>query len=201
METHRKGPGERRIQILDAARTCFVREGFHAASMARLASLAGISVGHVYRYFPNKEAIVAAIAEEDLREAAANIAELDGPEAIAAKMMDNMEKWLDGDKRAMMFEVLAEASRNPKVAQSMRDMDFQIRAHLRQVFERGRSASWTPAERETRANMVCLFFDGLAVRTAKTDPADLPAVTRCAAQMLARLLECEDRQGASSESQ
>ncbi|MBT8228057.1 MAG: TetR/AcrR family transcriptional regulator [Dactylosporangium sp.] len=54
----------RRRQILEAARTCFVRSGFHATSMQDVIAAADLSVGAVYRYFPSKHALVQAIAEE-----------------------------------------------------------------------------------------------------------------------------------------
>ena len=47
----------RRQQIVDAASTCARRAGFHGASMAEIAHAAGLSVGQIYRYFENKEAI------------------------------------------------------------------------------------------------------------------------------------------------
>ncbi|GAA4449904.1 hypothetical protein GCM10023170_034930 [Phytohabitans houttuyneae] len=54
----------RRRQILDAARTCFLRKGFHATSMQEVIEEAGLSVGAVYRYFRGKDEIIAAIAED-----------------------------------------------------------------------------------------------------------------------------------------
>jgi len=54
----------RRRQILDAARTCFLREGFHATSMSDVLAEAELSAGAVYRYFPSKNAIVLAIVTE-----------------------------------------------------------------------------------------------------------------------------------------
>jgi AcrR family transcriptional regulator len=51
----------RRRQILDAARRCFVRDGFHATSMQDLLREANLSAGAVYRYFKSKDEIIAAI--------------------------------------------------------------------------------------------------------------------------------------------
>ncbi|HEY9407971.1 MAG TPA: helix-turn-helix domain-containing protein, partial [Jiangellaceae bacterium] len=42
----------RRDQILQAAWTCFARDGFHATSMQDVFAEAGLSAGAVYRYFP-----------------------------------------------------------------------------------------------------------------------------------------------------
>lgn len=54
----------RREQILDAARTCFLRNGFHQTSMQDVIREANLSVGAVYRYFPSKTELITAIAEQ-----------------------------------------------------------------------------------------------------------------------------------------
>ena len=52
----------RRAQIVDAARRCFTRNGFHRTSMQDVLREAELSAGAVYRYFPSKESLIAAIA-------------------------------------------------------------------------------------------------------------------------------------------
>ncbi|HCN8485381.1 TPA: helix-turn-helix transcriptional regulator, partial [Escherichia coli] len=42
---------QRQDEIINAARRCFRRCGFHAASMSQIASEAQLSVGQIYRYF------------------------------------------------------------------------------------------------------------------------------------------------------
>jgi AcrR family transcriptional regulator len=44
--------------ILEAATRVLVREGAHRFTTARVAEAAGVSVGSLYQYFPNKEAIL-----------------------------------------------------------------------------------------------------------------------------------------------
>lgn len=51
----------RRRQIMDAAITCFAREGFHRATMQDIVAETGLSAGAIYRYFWSKEDIVAAL--------------------------------------------------------------------------------------------------------------------------------------------
>ena len=47
--------------LLDATARVLVREGYDRASTNRIAAVAGVSVGSLYQYFPNKEALVAAL--------------------------------------------------------------------------------------------------------------------------------------------
>jgi AcrR family transcriptional regulator len=56
----------RRREILVAAQRCFSRDGFHRTSMQDVFREAGLSAGAVYRYFPAKADIVAAIADESI---------------------------------------------------------------------------------------------------------------------------------------
>jgi TetR/AcrR family transcriptional regulator, transcriptional repressor of aconitase len=52
----------RRDQILDAARICFSRKGFHQSSMQDVIRESGLSAGAIYRYFKSKDEIIAALA-------------------------------------------------------------------------------------------------------------------------------------------
>src|SRR5437764_12069088 len=68
---------DRRAEILAAAQRCFVRSGFHGASMQDICSEAGMSPGNLYRCFPSKEELIAAIAERDRAEVAQDFARAD----------------------------------------------------------------------------------------------------------------------------
>lgn len=54
--------------LLDATARILVREGYERASTNRIAAVAGVSVGSLYQYFPNKESIVAALITRHTRE-------------------------------------------------------------------------------------------------------------------------------------
>jgi AcrR family transcriptional regulator len=64
--------GRRRIEVLlDAAEKEFARVGYEAATTNAIAQRARTSVGSLYQFFPNKEAVLRALAErylEQLRE-------------------------------------------------------------------------------------------------------------------------------------
>ena len=83
---------ERRAHIMAAARRCFVREGFHASSMQDLVGEAGMSSGAVYRYFASKDAVIEAIAADNLDQVVAVLARAiaDGasPQAAIAAVLE-----------------------------------------------------------------------------------------------------------------
>ncbi len=65
----RKQPRQRRSRetvdaILGATARVLVEEGYENASTNRIAEVAGVSVGSLYQYFPNKQALVAALIHE-----------------------------------------------------------------------------------------------------------------------------------------
>lgn len=61
----------RRREILDAARRCFARKGFHATTISDVCREAGVSAGGLYTHFPNKHAIVAALGSDLTQESGA----------------------------------------------------------------------------------------------------------------------------------
>jgi AcrR family transcriptional regulator len=48
-------------RIEEAAKQLFIRQGFHATSMRKIAARAGTSLGNLYNYYPTKEAILGSI--------------------------------------------------------------------------------------------------------------------------------------------
>lgn len=57
----------RRQAILTAAKTCFVRNGFHKTTMADIAAEAGVSDTLAYRYFSDKDEIIQAAMQQGIR--------------------------------------------------------------------------------------------------------------------------------------
>ena len=117
---------DRRCQILDAALVCFAKRGFHQTSMHDISAEAGISVGLIYRYFENKEAVISAMADRhkseihDLLERARQASSLfESLEILfTAHCCENSPKV----HSAFVVDLYAEASRNPQVADLVRDV-------------------------------------------------------------------------------
>lgn len=101
----------RREQVLKAAAACFQRHGFHAASMAQISREAGMSVGHIYHYFANKEAIIAAIVARDQQQILAIDDEIRGQQdwarAIVEHVPRGLERAVEGPRGPLLLEVLA----------------------------------------------------------------------------------------------
>jgi AcrR family transcriptional regulator len=117
---------DRRTQILEAAMTCFAECGFHQTSMHDISAEAGISVGLIYRYFKNKEEVIAALAAEHKKD----IAELLERAGEAPTLLEAMEILFTSHCcerspqiiSAFVVDLFAEASRNPQVAKIVRNV-------------------------------------------------------------------------------
>lgn len=92
--------GQRRVDsILDAAAELFAEQGVDAVSVNAIAARAGSSVGSLYHFFPNKDAIIEALALRYCREMVALNAQLLRPEMIAAPIEVVLGNVVDGFAR------------------------------------------------------------------------------------------------------
>ena len=191
--TLRPTPEARRQQILDAACDCVRQAGFHGASMAEIAKAAGLSVGQIYRYFENKEAIIAAIVAQDLAEMREKFAEMESrPGDLVDAMTDHLpeavDKCFDLRRASLTLEVLAEASRNPKVAAILQAADAQERVYAQAMLDRSRRPEWSDAEFEARCEAVGLLFDGMIIRAVNHPDTDREPLARVLIGTIRQLL-------------
>ncbi len=109
----------RRQQILDAAATCFARQGFHQTTMDDICRQADLSLGAIYRYFESKEALIIAIGEEYHRrslEVVEAFTQQSGDQMMVEKLIGLFINALDdGHMLALETEVWAEGLRNPEI--------------------------------------------------------------------------------------
>jgi len=184
-----------RERVLCAAEQCFLRRGFHAASIADIAATAEMSGGLIYRYFENKNAIVMAIIERQLAEGEALIDRVQGPGDVLELFLLAYDHWHqrgeDGTRAALFLEIAAEASRHADIAATLHDADKAIRTRLGAALQRHASArvDATPAgdgrvvPLQHRTLLLQCLLEGLAVRIIR-DPALTRAQLRAALEDL-----------------
>ena len=168
-----------RTRILDAAQICFEKSGFHCGSMATIAQTAEMSAGLIYRYFENKNAIILAIIASQLEIIRQRIRDLRAAEDLGAGLLDYFDSQCDPARQqisvALFLEMSAEATRDPEIAQAVREFDETILAEftdwLSRSPEKGGFGLSEDIAAERALGLICLI-EGLKVRKARNPDLD-----------------------------
>lgn len=126
----------RRQHVVDVARRLFAAHGFHGTGIARIATESGVAVAQLYRDFHSKEDIVASIVEQDCnlmleREALSSALAAGDEQAIRGWIERVFDPAARGEKDENIFlEIIAESSRNPRMAAIFRSTHDQVHALL-----------------------------------------------------------------------
>jgi len=117
---------EKRAQILSGAAAVFAADGYEGASMARIASVAGVSKGTLYNYFDSKAALFTAYVEETCDRNLARVFDSAGhdgdPAAVLRDIGKRMVQMLLSAAGLTIYRVvIAEAAKFPDLARGFFD--------------------------------------------------------------------------------
>jgi len=164
----RKGTAERRQQILEAAITCFIRQGYHQTGMRDVAAQAGVSLGNVYNHFAGKEEILTTIAGLEAEELALFVAPLKEESDAAIKLerfVADYAVYSGRPENALLsLEIVAAAAREPKIAALFLENRRELVLALAGVAEELRSGGDSLAVREEVARLLLDTIEGQAIR-------------------------------------
>jgi AcrR family transcriptional regulator len=157
---------DRRNEILDAARRCFVRSGFQGASMQEICAEAGMSPGNLYRYFSSKEALIAGLAARDQAEVSGEFASVDlsaGLFKVLEGLAHHHFSERPDEQVLMCTEVMAQARRHQEIGGILQNFRADVRQWLRTLFEAGQSRGDIPADVDIEPviTMLMLIADGV----------------------------------------
>ena len=131
----------RERQILEAARVCFIANGFHRTSMRQILDAAGISSGGAYNYFASKDDIVRALVEAERADIDLLLERLtsskDPLEGIGQLVYDSIA-YYDHDDAVLAAEIYAEACRNASINDVMQANTDRMSQMLHEAVARGR---------------------------------------------------------------
>ncbi|MGN9805453.1 TetR/AcrR family transcriptional regulator [Micromonospora sp. L32] len=154
----------RRQQILDAARRCFLRDGFHNTSMQDVIAEAGLSVGAVYRYFPSKNDLITSIAQSVIGGADAVFAELAAaePPLPLVEALDRALTYVDAQAGKdgilpLAIQVWSESLRDPALATFVNATYSGFRDRFTLLARRAREAGELPPDADPEAVGTALF--------------------------------------------
>jgi AcrR family transcriptional regulator len=156
-------------QVLEAAEKCFRINGFHATSMAQIAATAQMSVGHIYRYFPCKDDIIAAIVERDVAAAMADFDAVEDDEAgvfpaFFEHWRSKVERMSERGCSVLWLEIMSEAARNPRAARVMGEFRASVAKRLCALFQAGAPGRWSDEEVAEKVDLLLLLTDAVAFK-------------------------------------
>lgn len=123
--------------ILTAAYNLLLENGFRAATIERIAEKAGISKATIYKWWPNKAAVV---VDGFLNAANMKLPIPDTGSTVKDMLIqvNNFVKFLMSKEGNVITEIIAEGQTDPKVAEAYRTIYFKPRRNIsKQILERG----------------------------------------------------------------
>jgi AcrR family transcriptional regulator len=155
--------------LLSAVAQILVAGGYEGATTNHIARRAGVSVGSLYQYFPNKEALLRELLSRHLARRRSAIAEaLAGPASMAP--VDAVRRMLRGVFEAhrvepALYRALAEHGDPDEVDAHERAVEALLARYLR-----GRAGALRPSDPDLAARVLVRAVSGLLRTSTRGDP-------------------------------
>lgn len=133
-----------RESLIFAARTVFSEDGYHAASLARIAREAGFSKGAVYSNFDGKAALFLAVMDQNLELAAADLRDPFAPPASPSSTGQGIAEREGYPLEATQgfalatLEFIASATRDETLAPQLRRRLEAVLSHYDEIAQKAR---------------------------------------------------------------
>jgi AcrR family transcriptional regulator len=184
---------ERLRRVLDAADDVLAADGAAAFTTTRVAEAAGVSIGSVYRFFPDKEAIVEALSVRywsDFEDLVAGVAEADEVQMLDDPIGAVLDVLVAGFRARPGFLALWFGGLR---SERVRDATRPTRTAIAGSIERILAHHWPNASRRARARvseMAVLAGDGLLREAFRRDQnGDPDVLTESKAMLSAYIAE------------
>ncbi|MFP6622736.1 MAG: TetR/AcrR family transcriptional regulator [Myxococcota bacterium] len=180
----RKRPRQQRSRatvdaIVEAAARVFAEGGYAGGSTNRIAEQAGVAIGSLYEYFPNKAAILVAVAERHLDRMTADVEEmLADPEAGAPSLQvwvaRFVEAMLEVHERApkLTHVLFSEAPHPPELHACVLQVEEKLAHRIETLLLQSQEVRIEDAD--TAAHLVVQTAEALTHRFAHQGIHDLP---------------------------
>jgi len=195
----RQARGRAKVErMLEAAEQLAASEGVDAVTTSRVAERAGVSIGSVYRYLPNREALIEALAARFLRVLEAQMDDLvalagrttvDDPVGLAIDVFADFYRAHPGFRALWLDRPLTEP---------LRRLDRHHKRVMAVGIRRALVAAgiWSPAQASDAVALAVQLAADAAIQEAfRTDPGGDRALLDAAASLLRRALGLPDHPG------
>ena len=156
----------RNEQILYAAERCMRQKGFHQASIQNIAAEAGVSIGLIYKYYRNKEAIIEALVVMTVQRLKMLIDKDFERLSLAGSQQHELHDMVTPEVEsniALLMEVSSEATRNPVIQNIVVDAWHQLKANFI-VQEKAQYPERSTPSIHARLYIMSLIIDGIIIR-------------------------------------
>lgn len=158
---------ERVNRILDVAEDLFVSQGYAATTTNAIATRAEVSIGSLYQFFPDKAAILQALALRYAEKLHQELAVVDEAELAALPLSDYVNQLIDTTDRFF--------SENP----TYNAIFMEVQGTVREL---------TEIDEATDTQFIQDLATSLAKRDASLDPADYEAIAFVLVKAIGTLL-------------
>ncbi len=165
----------RRREIIEAARSCFLRNGFHQTTTDEICHEAAITPGGLYHYFDSKDDIISAVVMDTARTRVGRVASVtDGAVDVRSAFREMTAFFYrvirdpDLDTRTRLdIEIWAETLHNDKLAAITREGLALRRQWLEALINRGREEGMYKPEVDPRGLANLLLVTMMAMRVSE----------------------------------
>ncbi|MBK5073007.1 TetR/AcrR family transcriptional regulator [Budviciaceae bacterium CWB-B4] len=172
MTTRKQKKASTQIQLLESAAKCFSEKGFRGTGMAELANSVGMSTGNLYRYFPDKEAFIATLVEDEMSGAITKMNDLDDSESPLINILSVISSCIFDPGYPMdhrlWIEILAETARNERLRTVFKTSDNQMRTAFKYLLQDAMKKGLIADDLDPDGTSIWLYalVDGMIARTA-----------------------------------
>jgi AcrR family transcriptional regulator len=180
----------RRREIIKAARTCFLRHGFHQTTTDQICHEASITPGGLYHYFTGKDELIMAVIQQTTEETLGHLRAVTEDAADVSSAFRELAQFLFQTMRdpdldnvvRLDMEIWAEGLKNEKLAEISRESWAARRAMLERFVQRSVDEGlYDPKVIEVKgfASLMIAFLIGLRLgRLLWKDDFDLTGAMR-----------------------
>ena len=177
--TPRQARSQKRVDaILQAAASLLNERGFEAMTTSAIAERAGVPVGTLYQFFPNRDAVLAGLALQYLDDMEADSAQLFTPDIVYVPLPVLMERTIDwivafGETHPGFFNVVGGAWVSPELHTASDRFFSQLAGNIGRIITA--HAPQLAQERMQVASLILMKLVGTVMPVIESAPAQARA--------------------------